>query len=228
MVWVSIFRLPPRSGGLPGAPSEAHGRRLVPRRAARALLLLALLLAAPAGAHQPTETLLRQVRIERGWVRTHVAVVLPATLLWAQAAAARPHPGAPVEAPGLVAVRQGAGWSYRVDTAAPEALAPLIGRAVAVRVGGRAATLADVVLRHARPPGADGPPPDLAEAHVSEILVEARFRAFGGGTVALDFAVDAVPLPPFVHLETAVEDARAGATLRRIGPLDATLELPPS
>ncbi|WP_349369118.1 hypothetical protein [Salinarimonas sp.] len=199
----------------------------------RALVLalaIALLVAPPAAAHQPSETLLRTALVERGWFRTSVVVRLPATLLYAAAAAERAHPGEPVEAPLLIARRQGAGWDYRLDPdAPPEDLAPLLERALAVKIGGRDAQLDAVRLhhvRHAPPIGEDAEPANLADAHLSEVLVEARYRVWGGGPVVLAFPVDDVTLPPFVHLETAVEDRRTASTLWRVGPLAAPLELP--
>jgi hypothetical protein len=200
------------------------------------LIVVMLALAAPAAAHQPSETLLRQVLVERGWFSTLVTVRLPATLLYAPAAAARAHPGAPVQAPLLRAERRGGGWHYRLEpAAAPEALAPLLGRAVRISIGGRAARPATVRLLDARTapplgtsaPGAHSGTAGIADAHISQVLVEARYRRWWGGAVRLGFPVDGTALPPFVHLETAVEDRRTGATLWRVGPLSAPLELPP-
>ncbi|MEO1678234.1 MAG: hypothetical protein AAFU80_08740 [Pseudomonadota bacterium] len=197
----------------------------------RLLILTCALLASPqAVAHQPSDTLHRSVVVEHRWHRTQVTVRLPATLLFAPAAAARAHAAAPVEAPLLRAIRVGGGWDYRLDTGAdPRALAPLIDTAVEVTVGTRTARLQRVRLLHRRDARAMGQATDidLSEAHISEVLVEMTFGSRRGGPVRIAFPIDRTPLPPFVHLETTVEDRRSDARHWRIGPVHHSLELLP-
>lgn len=195
------------------------------------LRVFALLIAftLPVAAHQPTEVLLRQVLIERNWFSTQVTIRIPATLLYARAAAARTHPGEPVRAPLLIAVRAKGSWTYRLDVeAAPAALEPLLKEGVRVMIGRREARLLNIRLLDARNQSATAAsalPTRIAEAHPSHVLIEAEYRVWGGGAVTLDFPVDTTSIPPFIHLETKVEDQRTGRTDWRVGPIQTPIEM---
>lgn len=194
------------------------------------LLILSMVLCAsvPAVAHQPLNVLHRSIVVENHWHRTHVTVRLPATLLYASAAAARSHAGAPVEATLLRAVWVGGGWDYRLETDAdPRALAPLINAAVAIRFGAHTAKIHAIRLVHRRHLATGDPQKDvdLAETHISDVIVEVVFRGRRGGAVAIAFPIDQAALPPFVSLETSVEDKRSHTRQWRIGPIVQPMEL---
>lgn len=187
--------------------------------------------AMPSFAHQLTEPLLRQVVVERAWFSTHVTVRLPATLLYAPAAAARSHLGEAVTAPLLIAERTHGGLIYRVDIdEKPDALAPLVATTVNVVIGDKevhAQSFRFVDVRQSSHIEADPATHSAAADHPSRVMIEAKYRVWGSGNVTLDFPVDATAFPPFIHIETEVEDLRTGTMLRKVGPLFTSLELRP-
>lgn len=194
------------------------------------LAALLLMLASEAVAHGASATHLRQILTERAEDGTRVAVRLPASLLFAPAAAARLHPAQRIRAPLLLAERPGFFWIYRIDPDAPsEPLAALLAETVEVTTGGVPVPpeaivpfhLADATPLSAAPAGIA-----LSDAQIPEPLIEARYAAPREGAVEVAFPVDATLPPHTAHLETTLCDSVARLRDVSFGRLRASVTLP--
>lgn len=205
----------------------------------RAVILLLIFWTTAAVAHETSEATLRVVIVSEADGVTTVHVRLPAPLLFAQEAAARPSPSAPVEAPFI---RSGGG--HRLDReaigAAPDAFAERVLRAVALSVDANAArpALTAFAVQHvaALPPfstpteakAALAMAPPTADLHIASAYIDAQIAIDGVGDVVLRFPLDAMAFPGHVHLENVLIDARADPALTRVrlGSLTEPLQMP--
>lgn len=203
----------------------------------RALIIIVITLAlssVPGLAHQPSDVLLRQVRVEQIGLRTRVTLRLPATLLFAPFAAERAHASAPVDAPMLARVWTGAGWNYRIAPPPsehdPAVVSGLFDRVARLTLRGRSLRLVDLTwhTRDLRPGDAAQhlDATDLSDTHIADVVVEAVFERRGFGEVHVNFADADLGLPAFVHLETQIDDLRTGKTMWWVGAKEAPIVLP--
>ncbi|MEO1104942.1 MAG: hypothetical protein AAFW98_14645 [Pseudomonadota bacterium] len=186
------------------------------------LLLILILSASGAFAHETSEERLRVVIVSENAEATAIYLRIPVPLLFAKEAAARVSPAAAVEAPFLQVV--GDGGAHYLDQKAierdPQAFKARVLHTIAVTVDGRApaASVQAFAVHHAARLPPFGTPTEalaaikrretLAELHIADAYVDAHLAIRAVGSLLLAFPLDAIAFPGHVHLDNVFVDAR--------------------
>lgn len=194
----------------------------------RVFILVLLFWATGAAAHEASHEHLRVVVVSERDGQTVIHLRVPAPLLFAREAAARPLPSAPVEAPFLRLDSS----AHQLDRAAiadaPETFMERVLATISITVEGRPAEVsadAFAVQHVASLPRLRTPEEGRAalasadlktDPHIAEAYVDAQLTINSAGDLALSFPLDAIAFPGHVHLSSVFVDARVDPPRTRV------------